>query len=64
MNSLKYIFRPTKPIPKNIALKSDELMSNSQRVSTIYTIIMLPIFVLYKFKISADVGTWSYKTKW
>lgn len=35
MNSLKYIFRPTKPIPKKNALKSDELMSNSQRVSTI-----------------------------
>jgi len=33
MNSLKNMFRPTKPISKNVSFKPDELMSNSQKVS-------------------------------
>lgn len=33
MNSLKNMFRPTKPISKNVSFKPDELISNSQKVS-------------------------------
>lgn len=36
MNSLKNMFRPTKPISKNVSFKPDELMSNSQKVSIQY----------------------------
>ncbi|XP_001946406.1 probable proline--tRNA ligase, mitochondrial [Acyrthosiphon pisum] len=32
MNSLKNMFRPTKPISKNVSFKPDELISNSQKL--------------------------------
>lgn len=59
MNSLKNMFRPTKPISKNISFKPDELVSNSQKVST-YSILVKMFELLTKMYVLVDVGTWSY----
>lgn len=45
MNSLKNIFRPVKPISKNISFKPDELVSNSQKVC-------VELFILYNIFIN------------
>lgn len=63
MNSLKNIFRPTKPISKHVSFKPDEFISNSQKVC-VSILLLLSIWYLNSYLcLSVDVGTWSYKTK-
>jgi len=59
MNSLKTMFRPTKPISKNVSFKPDELISNSQKVSLSdlnYSLLSLTNIIYCAFQLMLELG--------